>query len=73
MITELLKTWVPTKHLPWILLLLIVGWVGWKTNDVAALIQNHYTETNRIVKISTQICKAVSKIANMSADACKEE
>ena len=73
MILDVLKMLFPSKHLPWVILLLAVGWVGWKTNDVATMVQKHYTDTNRIIELSTQICKAVSKTANISAKVCQEE
>ena len=73
MILDILKALFPSQHLPWIILLFAVGWVGYKTNEVAVIVQKHYTETHRIIELSTQICKAVSKTANISAEVCQEE
>ncbi len=70
MILDFLKTIVPNGYLPWILLLCLVAWIGWKTNDVASLVNQHYTETNQMYKAIEQTCKAVSKLAGLDVKEC---
>ena len=72
MIIDILKNLVPNGYLPWILLLCLVAWIGWKTNDVASLVNQHYTETNQMYKAIEQTCKAVSKLATLDAKECYE-
>ena len=70
MILDVLKGLIPNGYFPWILLLCLVAWIGWKTNDVAELVQRHYTETSFMYKATEQTCKAVSKMANLDPKEC---
>jgi hypothetical protein len=72
MLIDAMRTWISERYLPWIVLLFAVLWIGWKTNDVAAIIEKHYSESRQLIKVTEQICKAVSKTANLDSHECEE-
>ena len=71
MILDVLKTLIPNGYLPWVLLLILMSWLGWKTNDLADSIQGHYRDTARTYNAVQQTCKAVSVLAHLSPEDCK--
>ena len=72
MLKEVLEILVPEKWFPWLVMVIAVGWIGWQTNNLYALVERHYQESHMTVHYAQQTCIAVHKIAGLDPTKCEE-
>lgn len=67
---DYLKALLPERLVPWVVAVLMLVWMGWKTNEVYSVVHRHYLETTGTRHIAHESCKAVKALAKQNPNDC---